>query len=232
MMTPAGRRETAKGDMSIQYLGVDTVRPAVLTIDLHRGHLDMDVATLPLPQAPAARVVEANRAFLQNARVHGIPVVHVVTEYRSKEEVASNPFWNAIAGTSVTRGNILEHNIPGTVGTQLMPGIRSDGDVVVSRKRRYDCFLATDLEFTLRNLGCNTLLITGVNTNSCVLATTIIASTKDFACVVVEDCVDTVDGHDMHRAALECIQRAFGWVSHSAVVFDELSAAGWRTPAH
>jgi biuret amidohydrolase len=216
--------------MSMQYLGVDTVKPAVLTIDLHRGHLDMEVATLPLAHEPAARVVEANRAFLQAAREHGIPVIHVVTEYRSKEEIASNPFWNAIAGTSATRGNMLAHNIPGTVGPQLMPGIRSDGDLTVSSKRRYDCFLATDLEFTLRSLACNTLLVTGVNTNSCVLATTIIASTKDFACVVVEDCVDTVDGPDMHRAALDCIERAFGWVSHSSEVFDNLANAGWRAP--
>jgi nicotinamidase-related amidase len=199
----------------------------VLTIDLHRGHLDMEVATLPLPRESAARVVEANRAFLERARAQDIPIVHVVTEYRSRDEVASNPFWRAIAGTTVTRGNILAHNVPGTVGPQLMPGIWSDGDLLVRSKRRYDCFLATDLDFTLRNLDCNTLLITGVNTNSCVLATTIIASTKDFACVVVEDCVETVDGPELHKAALDCIDRAFGWIGSGAEVFDSLSAAGW-----
>jgi nicotinamidase-related amidase len=213
--------------MTIQNLGVDEVTPAVLTIDLHRGHLDMEVATLPLQRESAARVVEANRAFLDRARAHGIPIVHSVTEYRSRDEVASNPFWRAIAGTTVTRGNILAHNVPGTVGPQLMPGIWSDGDMVVRSKRRYDCFLATDLEFTLQKLGCNTLLITGVNTNSCVLATTIIASTKDFACVVVEDCVDTVDGPELHKAALDCIDRAFGWIASGAEVFESLSAAGW-----
>jgi nicotinamidase-related amidase len=209
-------------------LGVTPVEPAVITIDLHRGHLDMEVATLPLPSQPAARVVEANRTFLQEARARGVPVVHIVTEYRSNDEVSSNPFWNAIAGTSATRGNILAHNVPGTVGSQLMPGIHAEGDYVVGNKRRYDCFLATDLEFTLHNLDVNTLLITGVNTNSCVLATTIIASTKDFSCVVIEDCVDTVDGPDFHSAALACIKRAFGWTSESNDVFDRLSRAGWR----
>jgi nicotinamidase-related amidase len=213
--------------LTIHDLGVDEVRPAVVTIDLHRGHLDMEVATLPLPRESAARVVEANRAFLERSRMQGIPVVHVVTEYRSPDEVASNPFWRAIAGTMVTRGNILAHNVPGTVGPQLMPGIWSDGDMLVGSKRRYDCFLATDLGFTLRNLDCNTLLITGVNTNSCVLATTIIASTKDFACVVVEDCVETVDGPELHKAALNCIDRAFGWIASGAEVFESLSAAGW-----
>ncbi len=208
-------------------LGVDDVRPAVLTIDMHRGHLDMEVATLPLPPEPAARVVEASRAFLDRMRATGIPVIHVITEYRSAGEVATNPFWKAIAGTNATRGNILAHNIPGTPGTQLMPGIGAEGDLVVGNKRRYDCFRATDLEFTLRALGVNTLLITGVNTNSCVLATTIIASTKDFACIVIEDCVDTVDGRQFHEAALDCIERAFGWRASSAEVLDELTGAGW-----
>jgi biuret amidohydrolase len=94
-------------------------------------------------------------------------------------------------------------------------------------KRRYDCFLGTDLEFTLRHLGVNTLLITGVNTNSCVLATTIIASTKDFACIVIEDCVETVDGPEFHEAALKCLARAFGWVLGSEQVFTQLERSGW-----
>jgi biuret amidohydrolase len=155
-----------------------------------------------------------------------VPVLHVVTEYRSTEEIASNPFWSAIAGTKTTRSNILAHNLPGSAGRELMPQIMK-GDDIVGLKRRYDCFLATDLEFTLRNLEVNTLLIAGVNTNSCVLATTITASTRDYACIVIEDCVDTVDGEAFQDAALMCIRRAFGWVYHSSEVFDALETAGW-----
>lgn len=80
-------------------------------------------------------------------------------------------------------------------------------------KKRYNCFLATDLDFLLRNtLGANTLLITGVNTNSCVLTTTIVAQTMDYAAIVVSDCVDTCDGPEFHAKALSIIERAFGWV--------------------
>ena len=208
-------------------LGVDAAQLAVVTIDLHRGHLD-EVATLPLDRAVSQRVVEANIGFLDDARRRGVPVLHVVTEYRTREEIASNPFWRAISGTNVTRGNMMSHNLSGSPGTELMPGIMSEGDLVVGGKRRYDCFNATDLEFTLRNLEVNTLLITGVNTNSCVLATTIVASTKDFGCIVISDCVDTVDGPDLHEAALTCIGRAFGWVSSSRDVFRTLQEAGWK----
>jgi len=192
--------------------GVDGVRPAVVTIDLHRGHLDPAVATLPLPDAPAASVVEANVAFLAAAREAGLPVLHMVTSYRDAGEIAANPFWRAIADTTVTRSNILRHNLDHLPGVQLMPGVLGPGDRVLATKKRYDCFLATDLAFTLDGLDVNTVLLTGVNTNSCVLTTAITASTRDLATIVVSDCVDTVDGPEFHRSALAIVERAFGWV--------------------
>jgi nicotinamidase-related amidase len=209
--------------------GVDPIRPAVLAIDLHRGHLDPEVATLPLPADAAAAVVAANIRFLRAARRACIPVVHMVTRYRDAGEVAINPFWRAIADTGVTRSNILRHNLPGLPGTELMPGILDpDRDRVVATKKRYDCFLGTDLALVLSTLDVNTLLITGVNTNSCVLATTITAQTRDFACIVVSDCVDTCDGPEFHRSALAIVARAFGWVMSA----DDALGAVAAEPAH
>jgi nicotinamidase-related amidase len=195
-------------------LGVDEVRPAVLTIDVHRGHLDPTCATLPLPAEVCTRVVAANQRFLDAARQHGVPVVHAVTYYRDVAEIASNPFWRAIADTGVTRSNILRHNLAGSPGPELIPELYDPAyDRVVRTKKRYNCFLATDLDFLLRHaLGVNTLLLTGVNTNSCVLATAIAASTLDYATIVIRECVDTVDGEVFHEAALRCIEQAFGWV--------------------
>ncbi|MBA3621012.1 MAG: cysteine hydrolase [Euzebyales bacterium] len=204
--------------------GVDEIRPAVLTIDMHRGHLDPAVATLPLTPDASARVVAANLHLLEGARAAGIPVVHVITSYRDTEESSSNAFWRAIADTNATRSNVLRHNLDHLPGVQLMPGMYADGDRVVDTKKRYDCFLHTDLEFTLRRLGVNTLLITGVNTNSCVLTTTIAASVRDYACIVVEDCVDTVDGAEYHDAALKCIRRAFGWAMPADEALREVGA--------
>ena len=196
--------------------GLDRPRPAVVTIDLHRGHLDPAVATLPLPPEQAASVVAANRAFLQRVRAHGVPVIHVITEYRDDDEILSNPFWRAIAGSASTRGRQAGHNLEGTPGTALMPGLLDAAtDRIVRPKKRYDAFLATDLAFVLDKVGANLLFLTGVNTNSCVLTTTIVASTRDYACVVVSDCVDTMDGPAFHDAALELIQKAFGWVMSS-----------------
>ncbi|MEN3270088.1 isochorismatase family cysteine hydrolase [Pseudonocardia sp.] len=197
-------------------------RPAVVTIDLHRGHLDPDVATMPLPAEVAARVTKANAEFLHEMRRREVPVVHVVTSYRSVAEIASNPWWAAVAGTDASRANVLRHQLPGSPGLELMPEIYEPGyDLVVDGKKRYDCFAATDLDHLLRSRFLDTVLLTGVNTNSCVLATAVSANTRDYAPVVVEDCVDTMD-RQVHEAALTVIRQAFGWVATAEEVLEAL----------
>jgi biuret amidohydrolase len=71
-------------------LGVDRIVPAVIGIDLHRGHLDPAVATMPLEARRAAILVAANRKFFSAARQVGVPIVHLVTSYRDVAEIRSN----------------------------------------------------------------------------------------------------------------------------------------------
>lgn len=205
-------------------LGVDQVRPAVVAIDLHRGHLDPDVATMALPAAAAERVVAANARFFEECRTRSVPIVHLVTSYRDAAEIAANPYWRARADDPASpRKNVLRHNLAGSPGCAIMPGLRDpDLDLVVETKKRYDCFRATDLDLLLRSRGINTLLITGVNTNSCVLSTTTAACALDYAAIVVEDCVDTLDGRELHDAALACVRAAFGWVFRSDELWKRL----------
>ncbi len=198
--------------MSGPVLELARRRPAVVTIDLHRGHLDPAVATMPLPPEVCDRVVKANAMFLAELRRRDVPVVHVVTSYRSVAEIATNPWWSAAADTDASRANVLRHQLPGSPGLELMPDVYdARRDLVVATKKRYDCFQATDLDHTLTALGADTLLLTGVNTNSCVMATSVSGNVRDYAVVVVRECVDSMDP-DLHEAALTVIGRAFGWV--------------------
>lgn len=203
-------------------IGVDRIAPAVIGIDLHRGHLDPNVATMPLEASRAAAVVEANRRFFDTARRAGIPIFHIVTKYRDVAEIRSNPFWRTRADDPhASRKNVERHNLAGLPGVEIMPGLyQPDHDFVVDTKKRYDCFVGTDLNFTLRSHGVNTLLITGVNTSSCVLATAIRANVLDYATLVIEDCVDTMDGPQLHEAALSCFRAAFGWVMSATDAID------------
>lgn len=204
--------------------GIDEVRAAVVAIDLHRGHLDPEVATMPVLPGTEGQIIQANRRFFQRCREEGIPIVHQLTTYRDVEEIRSNPFWRTRADDpDATRKNVERHNIKGSPGCEIMPSLFDpEQDWVVDTKKRYNCFVATDLDFVLRKHGINTVLITGVNTNSCVLSTATSACSRDYAVFVVEDCVDSMDGPELHEAALTCIHAAFGWVMTSEEVIGTL----------
>ena len=197
--------------------GVDQVRAAIVGIDLHRGHLDMSVATMPAAPDVALRVVEQNRRLFNWARDQQIPVIHLVTQYRDADEIRLNAFWRTRAeDPNNPRKNVMAHNIIGMPGGEVMPGLRdAHRDWVVNTKKRYNCFVATDLELLLRSHGINTLIITGVNTNSCILSTVTAACSMDYAVIVPSDCVDTMDAPALHEAALLRIRTAFGFVMTS-----------------
>lgn len=201
-------------------LGVNHPKAAVVAIDLHRGHLDMAVATMPMSPAAADRVIDANQRLFEWCRASSIPIIHLVTGYRDATEISANPFWRTRAeDPQATRKNVMRHNLLGGPGCTVMPRLLdAERDWVVATKKRYDCFLGTDLDFLLRTHGINTLLITGVNTNSCVLATVTAANVRDYAVIVVENCVDTMDGAALHEAGLLCIRTAFGFVLSAAEV--------------
>lgn len=205
-------------------LGVDQIRPAVVAIDLHRGHLDLSVATMPVQsETQARRVIAANRRLFDWCRGQGIPIVHIVTTYRDAEEIRINPFWRTRSeNPDNPRKNVLRHNLAGMPGCTIIPELHDEKrDWVVDTKKRYDCFVGTDLDFILRSHGINTLIVTGVNTNSCVLSTVAAACSRDYAVIVAEDCVGTMDAPELHGAALLCMRTAFGVV----MTTDEIMAA-------
>jgi ureidoacrylate peracid hydrolase len=210
--------------------GVDKVRAAVVGIDLHRGHLDMSVATMPATPEIAERVVAANKRLFDWCRTVDVPVIHLITKYRDADEIRLNAFWRTRAeDPNNPRKNVMKHNIAGMPGCEVMPGLREARDWVVDTKKRYNCFVATDLELLLRSHGINTLIITGVNTNSCILSTVTAACSMDYAVIVPSDCVDTMDKPELHDAALLCIRTAFGFVmsSQEVMALPELQ----KTPA-
>ncbi len=186
---------------------------AVVAIDMHRGHLDPAVATLPLAAERCGPVVARAAELFRELRAIGVPIVHVVTEYREPGEIASNPFWRAIhEDPTKARKGILRHNLAGSPGTEIIPALRADADVVVRGKKRYSAFHATDLDFLLHRLGVDTLILAGINTTTCILVTAFDATNRDYRVVVAADAVDSMDGEEMHRFALRLMGAAAGWV--------------------
>ncbi|MFQ6018813.1 MAG: cysteine hydrolase family protein, partial [Kiloniellaceae bacterium] len=145
-------------------------------------------------------------------------------------EIRANPFWRTRADDpNATRRNVERHNLAGSIGCEIIASLYDEKrDWVLDTKKRYDCFIGTGLDFLLSTHEVNTLLIAGVNTNSCVLCTVAAANVRDYAPIVVEDCVATMDGPELHAAALLCIQTALGWVMTSEQIIQSLfGGAPW-----
>jgi len=192
---------------------LDPAATAVVAIDMHRGHLDPSVATLPLPAARCAPVIKRAAALFAEVRARGVPVVHVITEYRDPSEIAANPFWTWVDDQPTkARKGILGHNLVGSPGTEIIPELLDPADLVVRGKKRYSAFHATDLEFVLRRaLGADTLILAGINTSTCVLCAAFEATNRDFRVVVAADAVDSMDGEEMHQFSLRLVAQALGW---------------------
>lgn len=198
---------------------------AVVSVDMHRGHLDPEVATLPLLPAERCDVVINNTAkFFKALREKGVPIVHVVTTYRDSEESLSNPFWKIKNDDpNATRKGMEKHNIEGSVQTEIIPELYEKGDYIVNTKKRYSCFYQTDLEFLLRRyLKVDAVIITGINTSSCCLNTSFEATNRDFKVYMVEDCMDSMDGREFHEAALMIMKRIIGQVVRAEELLTKL----------
>jgi len=204
---------------------LDPRATAAVAIDMHRGHLDPAVATLPLPAARCGPVVKRAAALFAELRARRVPVVHVVTEYRDPAEIAANPFWKSIDDDPTkARKGILRHNLAGGPGTEIMPELLDPRDLVVRGKKRYSAFHATDLEFVLRRtLGADTLVVAGINTSTCVLCAAFEATNRDFRVVVAADAVDSMDGEEMHQFSLRLVAQALGWPLDNDAIIRALS---------
>ena len=217
-----------------EKLVLDQDQTAVVTIDMHRGHLDMEVATMPAQPEDAKRVIANARAVLDFSRKRKLPIIHVVLVYRKipglGSEGMASPFWKALHAAQgaldrLTPGRpstVREHNIEGSPGTQIIPELYREGDYVIDNKKRLDCFYGTDLRMLLDTLGIKSVVLMGINTNTCVLNTAFTAFNFDYWVVVLSDCVASMYGDDLHLLGLQNVSRCLGWVITNEQFFHKL----------
>ncbi len=165
---------------------IDLGKTAILVVDVLGGN----EGTLDVLQEMADNSV----AIVKAARAKGLPVIftcdaHIPAIDREME------LWG-------------EHGIVDTQGSLPLDAFEvQKGDFIIP-KRRYDSFFQTDLDITLRELGVDTLIVVGCDTNICVHHTLAGAYYRCYKTIVPADATQTFLVGDQ-AAGLEYFTRCF-----------------------
>jgi maleamate amidohydrolase len=179
-------------------------RPAVLVVDVALAYVD---PASPL-YAGVEDVVTSVARVLGVAREAGHPVLHTRVRY-ARGGADGGLFWRKVPSLAVfEEGSPLADPVP-----EVAP---LPGEVVVT-KQYASAFFGTSLASTLRALGVDTVVVTGLTTSGCVRATAVDALQHGFAPVVVREAVGDRDPRP-HEANLLDLQAKYADVVDEASV--------------
>ncbi len=147
------------------------MKPGILVIDVIN-----DFVSGALGSERAATIVPNISMLLDHARGIGMPVIYITDSH--------------LPGVDREFDVWPRHAEKGSEGAQVVDAIRpKDGDHHLL-KRRYSCFYATGLDALLRELGVDTLLLTGLVTNICIQHTAADAFFRGYRIIIPRDCVE------------------------------------------
>lgn len=176
----------------------------VLVIDMLRDFLEPDGA---LFCRRCRNIIPSVQRLVTHARASGWPVIYVCDSHPHASE---DP-------------DILRfgpHAIRGTRGAEIIPELAPAGGDHIVTKRTYDGFYSTDLDMTLRSLRVSTVILSGIHTHVCVLATAMGAFYRGYRVIVLRDCTEA-SSEEKHRTRLEFIRSHLGEVMDLEKILSE-----------
>ena len=175
---------------------------AVLVVDMLQ---DFVYGALACDRGKA--IVPATTRLLDAAREAGLPVI----------------FCNDCHLPKIDRELALwgDHALAGTPGAEVIPELKlCDKDYVVP-KRRYSGFFQTDLDILLKELGVDTVIMTGLHAHMCVRHTSADAYMLGYEVVVAKEATDSFTKED-YEYGIAYLKTCYG---ADAYTNDELIAA-------
>lgn len=206
-----------------EALQFDKSRAAVLTIDMQREYLDESVGQSVVEPEEAARVVAATRTLLEACRDEGIPVIHAYVT-RQQHDIDAGIVAGGLEYIKTAQrigASQAPHRPPrtrpdrpaGSPESEVPASLVAPSDIHITDKKGLDSFAHTELGFLLgRVLHPKFVVMTGINTDTCVYSTTFTAANSGYAPIVISDCVASMRGRDSHEMALELMSRSIAWV--------------------
>lgn len=142
-------------------------------------------------------IIPKMKSLLDSARKSGVIVVHL----RQTTLPNRNSDSDAWLAFKTRDGKSGEYTIPGTKGYAIMPDFAPLPQEILISKFRPSGFHGTFLNQLLQANGIRSVVITGVNTEGCVLATVMDAAFHDYYSCVAQDAISTVNA-GMHEHAI------------------------------
>ncbi len=209
-------------------IAFDITETAVIVVDMQNdfgatgGMFDragIDISGVQRAVAHTARILAA-------ARQAGVKIIYLKMGFLPdpSDLGASNSvnrvrhLWMGV-GESIRAPDGSESRIliRDTWNTAILPELAPEAGDVVLYKHRFSGFFETDLDAILKQAGVKTLIFTGCTTSVCVESTVRDAMFRDYACVLLADCMGEPIGQGLarsnHEASLFVIQTLFGWIS-------------------
>jgi ureidoacrylate peracid hydrolase len=217
---------------------LDPERTAVIVVDMQNDFLSEGgmFARAGVNIAPGRGVIEPTARVLEAARRAGVKIVYLKMEFKPDLSDFGGPDavnrqrhlrWGVGQTVKAPDNSDSRILIKGTWNTGIVPELKPQpGDIVMS-KHRYSGFFETELDAVLKANQIESLVFTGVTTSVCVESTVRDAKFRDYACLVLSDCVAEPIGNDLprsnHEASLLVIRTSFGWVSDSPALLEALA---------
>lgn len=162
------------------------MKPAIVVVDMLKEFV---YGRLKSPEAE--KIVPVIRKIVEKAREKKIPVVYLADRHFEFDREIG--IWGIHAARGSEESEIIEE-------------LKPEKTDVVLYKRSYSGFRDTGLSYLLRDLGVDTLILTGIHTHICVLHTAIDAFYERFRVVVVKDAVAAFSRED-HEYALKYMEK-------------------------
>ncbi|GHI09297.1 isochorismatase [Streptomyces cellostaticus] len=165
---------------------LDPASTVLLTVECQQGVVGPDSALPELAREARSSGALRNVARLVGAAHEtGVQVIHAVAERRPDGRGASR---NARLFRAAERLPVRQ--LTGTTAVRVAPPIEvTEEDFVVRRLHGLSPIQGTDVDALLRNLGCRTLIVTGVSANVAVPNAVFDAVNRGYTAVVPADAI-------------------------------------------
>jgi nicotinamidase/pyrazinamidase len=148
------------------------MKPAIIVVDMLKDNLKESPRNPYFQEAKA--IIPNLQKLLKEGRKRGFPVVFACDSFMRED--------------FIFKGRMKVHSLRGTEGSEVIDDLKPEPSDIILPKRRFGAFFKTDLDQTLRVLGVDTIIVTGLTTEVCVLMTAMEGLCNDFSAIMLEDC--------------------------------------------